>query len=121
MDMNGPFRPAVLLPGTYGGLKVPGCVWMDEIHVQADGMTTPDPAHYFAVSVRPSQGDLRYWAATALGVSDAGGHPFVGGQMATGGWFASRSARILSVVLTHTHTASGVQVLASVERPAASR
>ena len=99
MAMRGPFRPAVLLPGTYDGLKVPGSVWMEEICLQADGMMVPDPAHYFAVSVRPSKGDLRYWAATALGVTEAGGHPLVDGQMALGGWFASRSARILSALI----------------------
>jgi len=99
MAMRGPFRPAVLLPGTYGGLKVPGSVWMEGICLQADGMMVPGPAHYFAVSVRPSKGDLKYWAATALGVTEAGGHPLVDGQMALGGWFASRSARILSALI----------------------
>jgi hypothetical protein len=60
------------------------------VHRQADGKTVPDPAHYF-----------------------------VGGQMATGGWFASRSARILSALITCT--ASDLQVLAFVERPGGSR
>jgi hypothetical protein len=60
------------------------------VHRQADGKTVPDLAHYF-----------------------------IGRQMATGGWFASRSARILSALITCT--ASDLQVLAFVERPGGSR